>query len=490
MKLKKLLSGFLAAAIAVSTAAFPASAATVKAKKLPPDEMALGWNAEVDGTTLRFIGEESSAAGWFGLALDLSAYDEIAVKFEDNTVDLTLSVEYSDGTSNASAAYTKSSGTLICPLNEKTKENVTAIYVGKWGKPGSVKILSAYAKESSDTRKVLPIVYDGQPFELTKTAPTKDHPNGSIDGGRLVISTSKSGIELGKTTLGELRKTYKSLNIDGFVYKNDSLGIGEDDIQYYMFIKTQNSKTDKEENFYGSSVAFVSSDGILWDLSSIDGEDSLIIKEIGVGINTGSKKVDKLKTGDKITVNAVSEKFSVPTSVIAVTNSKWEIGISWKKTDAKSYNLYRSNTKNGNYRKIASVQTTSYIDKDVQPGNKYYYKITSADANTDSKFSEIASALASSAAPQNVKAVKSGAGTVKLTWSEAMSADGYTVYMSESEDGKYISIGSVANKSNPSLQKKDLKKGKTYYFKIRSYYLDKNGEKVAGGISETISVDM
>lgn len=57
MKLKKMLTGFLAAAIAVSVTAFPSSAAKVKTKKLPLDEMTAGWNAEVDGTTLKFNGE-------------------------------------------------------------------------------------------------------------------------------------------------------------------------------------------------------------------------------------------------------------------------------------------------------------------------------------------------------------------------------------------------------------------------------------------------
>ncbi len=488
MKLKKLLTGFLAAAIAVSVTAFPASAAKVKVKKLSLDKIEVGWNAEVDGAKIKFLGDEASAAGWQGLHMDLSAYDEIAVKVENNTVDLTVSVGYSDGTTNASAVFTKSKGTVICPLNEKTKKNVTAIYVGKWGKSGSVTILSAYARESSDTRKVLPISYDGQPFELTKTAPTKDEPNGGIDGGRLVIDTSGFGIKPGKTTLGELRKTYKSFNIDGFVYKNDSIGLGEDELQYYMFIKTQNSKTDPTENFYGSSVVFVGSGGILWDLNSIDGEDSFIIKEIGVGINTGSKKVAKLKTGEKITVNALAENVSAPTSVKAETKSRWEIDISWKETGAKSYNVFRSNTKNGYYRKIGTTKKNTYADKNVDSGNTYYYKITSVNGKKDSKFSKVASAKASAPAPENLEAVKEKAGTAKITWSEAMSADGYTVFMSASKDGKYKSIGDIAAKDSPSFTKKGLEKGKTYYFKVRSYYLDENGEKVTGGTSDIASV--
>ncbi len=490
MKLKKLLTGFLAAAIAVSVTAFPASAVKIKVKKLSLDKIETAWNSEVDGAKIKFIGNESSAAGWISDPLDLSAYDEIAVKVENNTVDLSVSVEYSDGTTNASTTFSKSKGTVICPLNEDTKDSVRAIYVGKWGKAGSVTVLSASARESADTRKVLPIAYDGQPFELTKTAPTEDEPNGGIDGGRIVIDTRNFGIKLGETTLGELKKTYKSFNIDGFVYKNDSLGLGEDEIQYYMFIVTQNSKTDPSENFYGSSVAFVSSGGILWDLSGIDGKDSYIIKEIGVGINTGSKKINKLKTGEKITVNALAKKVSAPTEVKAVANSRWEIGISWKKTGAKSYNVFRSNSKNGYYRKIGTTKKTSYTDKDVTSGNTYYYKITSVNSNRDSGFSKVASAKASAPAPENLEAVKEKAGTAKLTWYETTSADGYTIFMSTSKDGKYKSVGDIAAKDSPSFTKKGLEKGKTYYFKVRSYYLDEKGEKVTGGTSDVVKVEM
>lgn len=182
----------------------------------------------------------------------------------------------------------------------------------------------------------------------------------------------------------------------------------------------------------------------------------------------------------------MAKKVAAPTEVRAETNSRYEIGVSRKKTGAKSYNVFRANSKKGYYRKIGTTKKTTYTDKDVISGNTYYYKITSVNSNRDSEFSEAASAVA----PKNVKAVKEKSGTVKITWSEAMSADGYTVFMSESKDGKYKSIGSVSAKQNPSLTKNGLKTGKTYYFKVRSYYLDEKGEKVSGGTSDVVSVEM
>lgn len=138
MKFKKVLSGILAAAIAVSMTALPASAATIKPKKLSVDKIETGWNAENEGGKIEFNGDEASAAGWkfYEDPQDFSKYNEIAVKVEDNNVDLSVSVEYSDGTSNSSLPFTKSSGTVTCPLNEKKQKERLGDLGRQMGKSG------------------------------------------------------------------------------------------------------------------------------------------------------------------------------------------------------------------------------------------------------------------------------------------------------------------------------------------------------------------
>ena len=51
--------------------------------------------------------------------------------------------------------------------------------------------------------------------------------------------------------------------------------------------------------------------------------------------------------------------------------------VSWKKVDgATGYAVYRSNAKNGPYKKVAAVgRAQSYVDKHLKRGKTYYYKV-------------------------------------------------------------------------------------------------------------------
>lgn len=254
-----------------------------------------------------------------------------------------------------------------------------------------------------------------------------------------------------------------------------------------MFIRTQTSKDDPSESFYGSPTIMANGGGIIWELDGIEGNDSEIIIGIGVAVFSGSKKLDALKTGEKIYVNALATKVAVPTSVTAKAKSKYEISVSWKKTGAKSYNVYRSTSKNGAYRKIGTTKKNSYSDKEIIQGTTYYYKVTSVNSNRDTEFSSAASAKAAPPAPKNVKASRLKLGIAEITWEEATSADGYIVYMSESKDGTY-NVSTYTN--DISLTKSGLKSGKTYYFKVCSYCVASDGsdKKDVGVASNIVSV--
>jgi hypothetical protein len=59
--------------------------------------------------------------------------------------------------------------------------------------------------------------------------------------------------------------------------------------------------------------------------------------------------------------------------------------LKWNKvTGAKNYEIYKSNKKNGKFKKIATVKKISYTDKKVKKGKKYFYKVR-AIAKVDGK---------------------------------------------------------------------------------------------------------
>ena len=75
--------------------------------------------------------------------------------------------------------------------------------------------------------------------------------------------------------------------------------------------------------------------------------------------------------------------------------------------------------------------------------------------------------------------------SVTLTWDNKKN-DGYAIYMATSKDGEYTKVLMVKGKTI-SKTIKDLKKNKTYYFKIKSY--KKIGDyKVYSKSSKIVSV--
>lgn len=76
-----------------------------------------------------------------------------------------------------------------------------------------------------------------------------------------------------------------------------------------------------------------------------------------------------------------------------------------------------------------------------------------------------------------IKSAKAGARKVKLTYGRVKGASGYVVYMSKSKKGKFSKKAVVKSGKTTNVTIKKLKKGRTYYFKMKAYSLV-NGKKV------------
>lgn len=77
---------------------------------------------------------------------------------------------------------------------------------------------------------------------------------------------------------------------------------------------------------------------------------------------------------------------------------------------------------------------------------------------------------------------------VKLSWKKAKNVDGYVIYMKTGK-GKYKAVKTIRNEKTANYTKKNLKKGKTYYFKIRAYR-KVNGQKVYGNYSSVRKIKL
>lgn len=166
------------------------------------------------------------------------------------------------------------------------------------------------------------------------------------------------------------------------------------------------------------------------------------------------------------------------------------IRVTWNKVfGANGYRVYRSTSKNGKYTSIGSTAKNSavtFLDKKAVTGTTYYYKVR-AYRNVNGKkvygsYSIAVKGKAVLSAPS--LSVGSTSKTAVLEWSRVKAADGYQVYASASQNGKYTRIKTT---KGTGMTEEKLATGKTRYYKVRAYR-KVNGKAVYGSFSKVKKV--
>lgn len=188
----------------------------------------------------------------------------------------------------------------------------------------------------------------------------------------------------------------------------------------------------------------------------------------------------------------IAVKPAAPTGVNAVSKTTTSADISWKEGyNVTGYNIYRSTSKTGTYKKVGSTTSTTYTDKGLTKGKTYYYKVASYVSSDGkqvlSNYSSVVSVKAAAPAPSTITAKKAKAGVAKITWGKSNGASGYEVYMATSANGKYTKISTVSKPTTLSCTKSGLTKGKTYYFKVRTY-TTVSGKKIYSDYTKVVKV--
>lgn len=140
------------------------------------------------------------------------------------------------------------------------------------------------------------------------------------------------------------------------------------------------------------------------------------------------------------------------------------IKLTWNKASgASGYKIYRRTAK-GRYVCIKTVKsgTTSYVDKTVKSGNRYYYCVKAYNGNVFSGYTE--TDILYIKAP--VVTVSKSAQGVKLSWKKSAGAKKYIVYR-KTPTGKYRAVKTVTAKTL-SWTDKTAKKGQTYYYIVKA----------------------
>lgn len=176
------------------------------------------------------------------------------------------------------------------------------------------------------------------------------------------------------------------------------------------------------------------------------------------------------------------------TSLKATSAGVSSIKLSWKKVSkASGYVVYRANSANGKYKAIKTIKkgkTTSFTDKKRTTGKTYYYKLRPYKTVKNKKqYMSYSSVVSTKAVPGRVKFTKLTARNRKATlkWKKVSGASRYLIYRSDRRDGGFTCINSVSRRKTSYTNTK-LKKGQTYYYRIRAYR-KVGGKKVYGKFS-------
>ena len=160
--------------------------------------------------------------------------------------------------------------------------------------------------------------------------------------------------------------------------------------------------------------------------------------------------------------------------------------ITWDKVAGISgYEVYMSDAKDGEFVKVGNVAASSnqYISKNLKPGTRYYYKVRAYKTVGDNKiYGNFSSVTMAVTRTLTTEGVRYDAKNSKLAWWVTKGSSGYEVYCTTNSKFLGSKLGETTY-ADRSLDVSSLKKGQTYYIRVRSYVKTATGQKIYGAFS-------
>lgn len=153
-----------------------------------------------------------------------------------------------------------------------------------------------------------------------------------------------------------------------------------------------------------------------------------------------------------------------------------EVKVSWKKINGvDGYYVYRSNSKNGKYNRIATVKGTSYLDKKLKGKRVYFYKVAafkgkSTGVQSAAKSKKIGGRVST---PIMQFTRNESKNTFTISWNKIRNATKMEIWSKVDENGQYKKWKTVsAKRTSVTYSYKSFAPGHTYFFKIRAFYVN------------------
>lgn len=199
------------------------------------------------------------------------------------------------------------------------------------------------------------------------------------------------------------------------------------------------------------------------------------LKEYGSKLATAFvRDLDGINNGFPVLVWQDEDFIGTAGMVKVVKVNNTTLSPSWKVTGfCDGVELWRALSSNGKYTKVYSGKALSYKNYKLTYGKTYYYKVRPF-RKVDGKvyygsWSGKKSYSLVPGKPSLISVKNSETRSAVIKWRKVSGANGYEIYRSTKKSSGYKKIATIKKGTIVSYTNKKLSKGKTYYYKVRSY---------------------
>ena len=191
-----------------------------------------------------------------------------------------------------------------------------------------------------------------------------------------------------------------------------------------------------------------------------------------------------------VKVKETAQKPGIP-ELKGITDNYQYASFSWNKvSDADGYEVYGYNSGKKIWTKISDVNGNSYQRK-VGYGKTGKFRMRAYSLKNGKKiyggYSNVVTIKTAALAPKITSVKATGPRTLTVNWNKSASADGYLVYRYIKKTGNYNLVKTINGGNVTSFKNTGLVKGRTYWYKIKSFRLNENGKKITSVYSAPVS---
>ncbi len=264
--------------------------------------------------------------------------------------------------------------------------------------------------------------------------------------------------------------TFKG-NYEGTVTKTFTIGQMDSELKYAKSSVTVDYKGGAVvDNAYTSKasakdIKFTTSNK---NVAAVDSEGNVTIAGPGTATITaqisGSESYKDAKAAYTVKVKSLATP-----AVPKVTNGKDGAVVTWTAVkNAETYSVWRKTSSTG-WKKLATVEGTTYTDKTAESNQTYYYTIRCMNAGKNICTSDYnrTGTKAYYLAASNISSLTLTSNGIVVKWNKVAGAKSYRIYRKTT--GGYTRIGTVNNGNTTSYTDTTAESGKTYTYAVKPY---------------------